>query len=249
MSRALEIVPVAGLGEIEPGAELGGLLAAAAPLAEGEVVAIAQKVVSKAEGRTVGLRDVEPGQRARDLAARLNKDPRMVELVLAESVRVVRAERGVLITETRGGWVCANAGIDASNVPADDAVTLLPADADRSARRIRAEISAAAGVAPAVVVSDSFGRPWRLGQCDVAIGCAGLPPIDDWRGQRDRDDRELAATAVAVADQVAAAADLARDKAAGVPAVMVRGLAHLVSPEDGPGAAALRRPAEEDLFR
>ena len=172
-----------------------------------------------------------------------------MELALRESRRVVRAENGVLIVETRGGLVCANAGIDASNVPGVDRVTLLPEDPDASARRVRREIRAVARVAPAVVIADSFGRPWRLGQTDVAIGCAGLAVIDDWRDRDDREGRPLAATAIAIADEVAAAGDLARTKDQGVPACVVRGLERFVSAADGPGAAALRRPEEEDLFR
>jgi coenzyme F420-0:L-glutamate ligase/coenzyme F420-1:gamma-L-glutamate ligase len=213
------------------------------------VVVVSQKVVSKSEGRVRSLSEVEPSRRARQLAARVGKDPRLVELILAESRTVIRAEGDVLIVETRGGWICANGGIDASNVPGEGAVTLLPDDADASARRVRSEIRDAAGVAPGVIVADSFGRPWRLGQTDVAIGCAGLAPLDDWRGRRDRTGRELAATLTAVADQAAAAADLARAKDGGVPACVLRGLERFVTAEDGPGARALRRSEEEDLFR
>ena len=155
----------------------------------------------------------------------------------------------MLIVETRSGLVCANAGIDASNVPGTERVALLPEDPDASARRLRAEILAASGAAPAVVIADSFGRPWRLGQTDVAIGCAGLVPLDDWRGRRDREGRELAATAMAIADEAAAAADLARDKASGAPAAVISGLGRHVTPDDGPGAAALRRAEADDLFR
>jgi coenzyme F420-0:L-glutamate ligase/coenzyme F420-1:gamma-L-glutamate ligase len=191
---------------------------------------------------------VEPGKRARELAATLDKDPALVELVLAESARVVRAERGVLITETRAGWVCANAGIDSSNLE-EGLVSLLPADVDASARRIRAEIAAVCGAAPAVVIADSFGRPWRLGQADIAIGCAGLDPLADWRGRRDRQGGELTATVIAVADELASAADLARDKDSGAPVAIVSGVGDLVTRENGAGAAALRRPPEEDLFR
>jgi coenzyme F420-0:L-glutamate ligase/coenzyme F420-1:gamma-L-glutamate ligase len=212
------------------------------------VVVVSQKAVSKVEGRVRRLAEVEPGERARELAASLDKDPAMVELVLAESARVVRAERGVLITETRGGWVCANAGIDSSNLD-EGLVSLLPADADASARRIRQEIVASAGTSPAVVIADSFGRPWRLGQADVAIGCAGIDPLADWRGRRDRQGGELAATVIALADELASAADLARDKDSGVPVAIVSGVGDLVTPEDGPGAAVLRRPSDEDLFR
>jgi coenzyme F420-0:L-glutamate ligase/coenzyme F420-1:gamma-L-glutamate ligase len=220
---------------------------AAAPVA-GEIVVISQKTVSKIEGRVRRLVDVEPGERARELAARLDKVPELVELVLSESERVVRAEGGVLITETRAGWVCANAGIDSSNLD-EGWVTLLPLDGDASARRIRAAISARAGASPAVVLADSFGRAWRLGQADVAIGCAGIGALADWRGRRDALGNELSATVIAVADEVAAAADLARDKDSGVPGAVISGLDHLVTEDDGPGASALRRPEDEDLFR
>jgi coenzyme F420-0:L-glutamate ligase/coenzyme F420-1:gamma-L-glutamate ligase len=246
---SLEVIPISGLPEVGEGDRLGELIAGQAKPRQEDIVVVSQKVVSKAEGRVRRLTEVEPGSEARELAARLEKDPSLVELVLTESRRIVRAERGVLIAETRSGWVCANAGIDASNVPGDDAVALLPLDPDASARRIRTEIDAAAGVRPAVVVADSFGRPWRLGQADVAIGAAALRPLDDWRGHPDREGRELTATAIAVADQVAAAADLARDKRSGEPVAIVRGLERHVTAEDGPGALVLQRPAGEDLFR
>jgi coenzyme F420-0:L-glutamate ligase/coenzyme F420-1:gamma-L-glutamate ligase len=170
-----------------------------------------------------------------------------VQLILDESSKVIRAERGVLICRTRQGVVCANAGLDQSNVPEGMAL-LLPLDADASARGLRAGIRARLGVAPAVVVTDSFGRAWRHGQLDAAIGAAGLAPLDDWRGRRDGHGRVLTATRIATADAVAAAADLVRSKDGGQPAVLVRGLGRFVSPDDGPGAAALRRPVEEDLF-
>jgi coenzyme F420-0:L-glutamate ligase/coenzyme F420-1:gamma-L-glutamate ligase len=246
----LEILAVAGLPEVPEGCPLGHLIAANAPdLAGDDVVVISQKVVSKAEGRLSDLATVRPGARATELAEEVGKDPRLVELVLAEADAVVRAAPGVLIVRTRSGLVCANAGIDASNVPGDDRVALLPEDPDASARRIRGELRAASGEGPAVVIADSFGRPWRLGQVDVAIGCAGLSPLDDWRGRLDGEGRRLAATEIAVADQVAAAADLARDKTAGLPVVLVRGLGRLVTREDGPGARAIRRPEADDLFR
>ena len=158
----------------------------------------------------------------------------------------MRAVRGVLITETHSGWVCANAGIDSSNLE-QGLVSLLPEDGDASARRIRGEIVEASGAAPAVVVADSFGRAWRIGQADVAIG--GLPPLADWRGRRDQHGRELSATHIALADELASAADLVRDKDSGVPGAIVSGLGHLVTPDDGPGARAIPRPAEDDLFR
>ena len=254
MTEALQVMPVPGLAEIATGDRLGELIVRAIDedrweLGEGDVVVVAQKAVSKAEGRVRDLRDVEPGDEARGLAERLHKDPRLVELVLRESREVIRAERDVLIVETTGGWICANAGIDASNVPGPETVTLLPQDPDASARGIRNEIGAAAGVRPAVVVSDSFGRPWRLGQADVAIGCAGIAPLDDWRGRSDREGRELAATVVALADEAAAAADLARGKDSGVPVCVLRGLGGFVTADDGPGARSLQRPRHQDLFR
>jgi coenzyme F420-0:L-glutamate ligase len=155
----------------------------------------------------------------------------------------------VLIVETRHGWICANAGIDASNVQGSDTVALLPVDPDASARRVREGLAAAAGVRPAILVADTFGRPWRLGQTDVAIGCAGLVALDDWRGRTDQHGRTLGATRIAVADELAAAADLARTKADGVPVVVIRGAEHWVSSDDGPGAAVIRRRAADDLFR
>lgn len=254
MTDTVEVVAIPGLAEVRPGDAIGELIATAADAAalvlEGsDVAVISHKVVSKAEGRVRSLREISPGERASTLAADLGKDPRLVELVLAESRRVIRAERGVLIVETAGGLVCANAGIDASNVPGEDAVALLPLDPDASARRIRAELVAAAGSRPGVVIADSFGRPWRLGQVEVAIGCAGIVPLDDWRGRRDAYDRELRATVVAVADQLAAAADLVRDKTSRAPVAIVRGAGRWVTAEDGPGAAALRRDEAEDLFR
>ena len=247
-TRELRIRPLTGLPELHEGDDLGRLIADAAAPAADEVVVISQKAVSKVEGRVRLLADVEPGERAVELAARLDKDPAMIELVLAESERIVRAERGILITETRGGWVCANAGIDSSNLD-EGQVSLLPVDADAPARRIRSEIAGASQGHPALVIADSFGRAWRIGQADVAIGCAGLDPIADWRGRRDQRGRELSATVIAVADQLASAADLARDKDSGAPGSIVSGVGDLVTAEDGPGAAALQRPAGEDLFR
>jgi coenzyme F420-0:L-glutamate ligase / coenzyme F420-1:gamma-L-glutamate ligase len=248
-ARELRVRPLSGLTEIGEGDELGPLIAAAAAPASDEIVVLSQKVVSKAEGRMRRLADVRPGGRAAELAELTGKDPALVELILAESRSVVRAEPGVLIVETRDGWICANAGIDSSNLPESGLAALLPEDADASARAIRAGIREASSASPAVVIADSFGRPWRLGQSDVAIGCAGLEPLDDWRGRRDASGTELAATRIAVADQVAAAADLVRDKDSGVPGAVISGLGHLVTDHDGPGARSQQRPADEDLFR
>jgi coenzyme F420-0:L-glutamate ligase/coenzyme F420-1:gamma-L-glutamate ligase len=242
--------PVPGLPEIAAGADLAELIlgAGAAPR-DGEVVVVCHKAVSKAEGRTVALDSVRPGERALALAAEHGHDARTVQVVLDESAELLRPERGVLIARTRHGFVCANAGVDASNAGAEGRLVLLPRDPDRSARELRAGLRNRTGHAPAVVVSDSFGRAWRHGQCDVAIGCAGLAPLDDWRGRTDADGRELRATWIAVADQAAAAADLARDKASREPVAIVSGLERHVGPDDGPGAAALVRPPSEDLFR
>lgn len=246
--RELRIRPLTGIPELTEGDALGRLIAEAHAPATDEVVVISQKAVSKVEGRVRALAEVEPGERALKLAAELDKDPRMVELILEESTRVVRAERGILITETKEGWVCANAGIDSSNL-ADGQVSLLPVDGDASARRIRAEIAAASGASPALVIADSFGRAWRIGQADIAIGCAGLEPLADWRGRHDRDGRELSATVIALADELASAADLVRDKDSGVPGAVISGAEHLVTADDGPGAGPLRRVPEDDLFR
>jgi coenzyme F420-0:L-glutamate ligase / coenzyme F420-1:gamma-L-glutamate ligase len=248
-SGELQVVPITGLPEFAEGVSVGAEVAARADPLDGDVIVISQKVVSKAEGRVRHLSSASPGDEARRLAVELGKEAALVELILAESREVLRAERGVLITETHHGFVCANAGIDSSNLPESDTVALLPEDPDASARRIRGEIRAATGTTAAVIVSDSFGRAWRLGQAEVAIGCAGMAPLDDWRGRVDASGRELEATLIAIADEAAAAADLVRNKVSRVPAVIVRGLDRYVSTEDGPGAAALRRPKGEDLFR
>jgi coenzyme F420-0:L-glutamate ligase / coenzyme F420-1:gamma-L-glutamate ligase len=268
MTAEFRVLPVDGLPEVREGDRVGELIAERADLEAGDIVVISQKIVSKAEGRVRDLSEVQPSERANELAKKLGKEPELVELVLGESRKILREER-VLITETQHGFVCANAGIDSSNLPEDGTVCLLPRDPDASARRIRSEFKTTVegpgmGVAgpspllsgdphprplPAVVIADSFGRAWRLGQAEVAIGCAGLQALDDWRGRTDASGRELSATVIAIADEVAAAADLVRAKDEGVPAAIVRGLAGYVMAEDGPGAAALRRPLGEDLFR
>ena len=211
---------------------------------------MAHKVVSKAEGNVRILSDVEPGERARELAAEHRKDPRLVQVVLDESAEVIRAVHGTLICVTRHGFVCANAGVDQSNASGEGGeVVLLPEHPDRSAAALRSGIEAVRGVRPAVLIADSFGRAWRLGQTDVAIGAAGLAPLDQWIGRLDAMGRELHVTSIAVADSIAAAADLARAKDSLEPAVLVRGLERFVTAGDGSGAAALRRPPEQDLFR
>jgi coenzyme F420-0:L-glutamate ligase/coenzyme F420-1:gamma-L-glutamate ligase len=249
--------PLSGLPEVRPGDDLALLIAQArrqsssvvGELHETDLLVVAHKVVSKAEGRIRLLAEIEPGERACELANKLGKDPRHVQAVLDESAAVLRAERGVIVCVTRHGFVCANAGIDASNVADRGAVVLLPCDPDGSARAMRRRLRELTGVAPAIVVSDSFGRAWRQGQSEVAIGCAGLAPLEDWRGRPDSTGRELRATWIAVADQAAAAADLARRKDSSEAVVLVRGLERHVSADDGPGAAALVRPEEQDLFR
>jgi coenzyme F420-0:L-glutamate ligase/coenzyme F420-1:gamma-L-glutamate ligase len=253
-ARALD-----GLPEIAAGDDLAALIAASlpgdAPLRDGDVVVIAHKAVSKAEGRVRRLAEVSPGPRAVELAAAHAKDARHVQVVLDETSELLRADaaRGVLICVTRHGFVCANAGVDASNAAADgpETLILLPVDPDGSARALRARLRELTGAAPAVVITDSFGRAWRHGQVDVAIGAAGLAPLEDWRGRTDSVGRELRATWIALADEVAAAADLARGKDSRQPVVVVGGLERHVLPhgDDGPGAAALLRDASEDLFR
>jgi coenzyme F420-0:L-glutamate ligase/coenzyme F420-1:gamma-L-glutamate ligase len=241
-----------GLPEVRAGNDLAALiaeaLAAQRPLRGEEIVAVAHKVVSKAEGAVVALAEVEPTASAQRIAVEQGKDPRAVQVVLDQSEEVLRAERGVLICRTHHGFVCANAGVDASNA-ADGTVIVLPADPDASARRLRARLRELTGVAPGVLITDSFGRAWRHGQCDVAIGCAGLQPLDDWRGRADAAGHELYATWLAVADAVAATADLARAKDSREPVVILDGLERFVTADDGPGALALLRATEEDLFR
>jgi coenzyme F420-0:L-glutamate ligase/coenzyme F420-1:gamma-L-glutamate ligase len=245
MTPGLWAEAVGGLPEVRPGDDLGALIGAAAPgIESGDVIVVSQKAVSKAEGRMVQVSAVEPSARAIELAAELGKDPEMVQLVLDESAEVLRAERGVLIVRTHHGFVCANAGVDRSNLPGDDLACLLPIDPDASARRLRDALPDR----PAVVIADSFGRAWRLGQADVAIGCAGLMPLDDRRGTMDHAGRKLEATIDAVADQAASAAALVRDKAGREAVVVVRGLERYVTDADGPGAAAILRPRDEDLF-
>jgi coenzyme F420-0:L-glutamate ligase/coenzyme F420-1:gamma-L-glutamate ligase len=242
---------LAALPDVRPGDDLAQLVAQAAPadLTGGDVLVIAHKVVSKAEGRVRSLDEISPGDQALELAAEHRKDARLVQAVLDESAELLRARDGVFICSTRHGFVCANAGVDQSNASRPGELVLLPVDPDGSARRLRAELGTALGVAPAVVIADSFGRPWRLGQTDVAIGVAGLTPLDDWSGRPDAYGRELRVSSIAVADSAAAAADLARGKDSLRPVVLVRGLASWVTEANGPGAAALRRAPEQDLFR
>jgi coenzyme F420-0:L-glutamate ligase/coenzyme F420-1:gamma-L-glutamate ligase len=261
--KSLSIRALEGLPEISAGDDLAKLIVDALgseTLGAGRLLAIAQKAVSKAEGATVALSDVHPEARARDLAASLGKDPRFVQVVLDESLEVLRAERGVLICRTHHGLVCANAGVDTSNARSPEELILLPRHPDESARRIRARLRelmpaedsgahADGAGAPAVLISDSFGRAWRHAQVDVAIGLAGMQPADDWRGRMDSAGLQLQATWLAVADAAAAAADLARAKDSREPVVLIDGLERFFTDDDGPGASALLRPLDEDMFR
>ena len=212
------------------------------PVEAGDIVVISHKVVSKAEGRLRDLTDVEPTDEAHALG---KDDPRVAQVILDESESIVAARDGVVICETRHGFVCANAGVDQSNVPGDDTVLLLPLDPDASARDLRSRLPGK----PGVIISDTFGRAWRLGQVEVAIGIAGVQPLDDWRGRTDAEGRELAATQIATADAIAAASELARTKDSREPVVVVSGLGRFVTDHDGPGAAALLRARGDDLFR
>jgi coenzyme F420-0:L-glutamate ligase / coenzyme F420-1:gamma-L-glutamate ligase len=246
---------VGGLPEIRAGEDLAALIAGAlaseAPaLHDGHVLAVAHKAVSKAEGAVVALAQVAPSPRALELAAEQGKDPRAVQVVLDQSQEIVRAAHGVLICRTHHGFLCANAGVDASNASGDgESLIVLPQDPDASARRLRARLRELTGARIAVLITDSFGRAWRHGQCDVTIGCAGMLPLEDWRGRTDSVGMELQATWLAVADAAAATADLARAKDSREPVVILEGLERFVTDEDGPGAAALLRPVAEDLFR
>ncbi len=244
--RRLELTGVEGLPEIRPGDDLGQLIAARAELEEGDVLVVAQKVVSKAEGRLIDLNDVTAGTEAVRIAGRLiaKPDPRMVQVVLDESVRVLRSER-VLITETRHGYVCANAGVDHSNAGGRDTLTLLPVDPDASAERLRARLGQLTGAEVGIIISDTFGSPWRLGIVNVALGVAGLPAMLDLRGTLDDDGSPLHATVLAVADELAAGAGLAMGKADRTPVVLARGLR---LEGHGTGRELIRPPAE-DLFR
>lgn len=249
--QSLSFRPLAPSREVGPGDDIAALIVEADSdqLTAADVVVVSHKVVSKAEGCLVDLAEVDPSERAVELASAQNRDPRHVQVILDQSSEVLRAQHGVLICVTHHGFVCANAGVDESNVAPTGHALTLPLDPDSSARRIRANLEKMTGVRPAVVIADSFGRAWRFGQVDVAIGCAGLQPLDDWRGRTDRHGRKLEATELAVADSIAAAADLARGKDSSQPFVVASGLDRFVTEADGPGAVAMLRPASQDLFR
>jgi len=251
LEHAITIKALPPLPEVTTGDNLGGWIgdAAGGDLSSQDIIVISHKVVSKSEGAVIDLETVTPTAEAERIAASQNRDPRHVQVILDQSSELLREEHGVLICVTHHGFVCANAGVDESNVPGDGHLVVLPSDPDSSARQIREATASACGVNPAVVIADSFGRAWRFGQVDVAVGCAGIKPLDDWRGRTDREGRELAATELAVADSIAAAADLARGKDSGQPVVVVSGLGRFVTEDHGPGAASLLRPAAQDLFR
>jgi coenzyme F420-0:L-glutamate ligase/coenzyme F420-1:gamma-L-glutamate ligase len=250
MGPRFEVIGIDGLGEIRPGDDLAGLIAEAArrqgsPLRPGDLLVVGQKVVSKAEGRLIHLDEVTPSPAALGMAAALDRDPRLLEVILRESRRIVRMDRGVLITETHHGWVCANAGVDQSNVERDW-VALLPEDPDRSARRLRDALREGAGVDVAVIIADTFGRPWREGLTNVALGVSGLQPLRSYLGERDPAGHLLQATILAVADEVAGAAELVMGKLARIPVAVVRGLGWTPGEE---GSKPLRRDPARDLFR
>jgi coenzyme F420-0:L-glutamate ligase/coenzyme F420-1:gamma-L-glutamate ligase len=247
----IEIVGLSGIPEVAAGANLARLVldalaASGDALEDGDVLVVTQKIVSKAEGRVVTADAFEPSALARETAKTWHKDPRAVEAALAEARRVVKMDRGVLITETRHGFVCANSGVDASNLAAEDALALLPLDPDASATRLRAELERATGRRLAVLISDTFGRPWREGVVNVAVGVAGMDPLVDYRGERDSQGRSLSTTQVAAADEIAAAAELVMGKLDRVPVAVVRGAAY--TPAEG-SVKPLLRAAGQDLFR
>ncbi len=246
--RGLEVLPVEGIPEVRPGDNVAGLVAGAVgeDLRAGDVVVVTHKILSKAEGRLVDLSNVEPSAFAKGFAVRYGKDARQIEVVLRESRRVVRMDRGLILSETHHGFVCANAGVDASNVPGEDVVCLLPVDPDASAKRVREALAARAGAELAVIVSDSFGRAWREGIANVAIGVAGMHPLADYRGETDSHGFPLAASVLAIADELASAAELVMGKTAGIPVVVVRGYPY--ERAAGTGQALIMSP-ERDLFR
>jgi coenzyme F420-0:L-glutamate ligase / coenzyme F420-1:gamma-L-glutamate ligase len=253
MTARVELLAPGGIPEIRPGDDLGAMIARALRVAdiglrEDDVVVVTQKVVSKAEGRVVNLASVDPSPKAREYAERWGKDSRQVELVLRESAEVVRmADGGLIISRTRHGFVCANAGVDLSNVGSGEVATLLPLDPDASARRLAEQLGELLGVRPGVVISDSFGRPWRNGIVNVAIGVAGIAPLVDLRGSPDAQGRLMRSTVIAVADELASAAELAGGKTDQRPVVVVRGYT-AERTANGPGAAGLVMPREQDLF-
>ena len=251
MADEVRIIPLRGMPEVQSGDDIAQLILDACsvhgtPLEAGDIVVVTQKVVSKAEGRVVDLEDIVASDLAHRHSAGSRRDPRHTEAILRESARVVRMDRGIIISETRHGFICANAGVDASNVPGENTIALLPVDPDGSAASIRRRLMQSANVDLAVIISDTFGRPWREGATNVAIGVAGMSAVADYRGQSDSHGHELFTTVIAVADELAAAAELVTGKVDGVPVSLIRGYRY--TPGDS-GARALVRPPERDLFR
>ncbi len=251
MPAEVRVVGLDGIPEVQPGDDLNAMIgdaieASDTGLQEGDIVTITHKIVSKAEGQLVDLNTIEPSALALSFARRWHKDPRQTEVVLRESVRILRMERGVMICETRHGFVCANAGVDASNVPGDDSVCLLPAHPDDSAAAIRAGLKARFGVAPAIIITDSFGRPWRRGITNVAIGVAGMLPVVDYRGTTDAWGHDLRVTIMAIADELASSAELVAGKTDARPVALIRGYEY---PRGHGTARDLVLDPEKDLFR
>ena len=250
MPPRYEVIGIEGIGEVRPGDDVAALIASAAarqrtPFVSGDLLVVGQKIVSKAEGRVLDLEAVTPSAVAVAMAVGLGRDPRLVEVILRESRRVVRMDRGVLITETPHGWICANAGVDQSNVDLGW-VVLLPEDPDRSARQLRDRLRAHADADVAVVIADTFGRPWREGLTNVAIGVSGLAPLLSYLGEPDSAGRPLQATILAIADELAGAAEPVMGKLSRIPAAIIRGLPYAASEE---GSKALLRDPARDLFR
>lgn len=248
----LQLIGLRGIPEATGGADVAaliaeGLAASATRLASGDILVVTHKLISKAEGRLVDLRTVTPSALAEHLAARWHKDPRQTEVVLRESKRIVRMDRGIIISETAHGFVCANAGVDASNVAGGEVVCLLPVDPDASARALRAALAARFGAAPAVIITDSFGRPWRNGIVNIAIGVAGIAPLTDYRGHPDDFGRVMSVSVLAVADELASAAELVMGKVSRCPAVLVRGYPY--SPDEVASAQDIVMDPSTDLFR
>ena len=255
-SKSISLMPVTGMPEIGQGDDLAVIIlksvsSSGLTIEDGDVVVIAQKIVSKSEGRIVDLGEVEPSDFARTLSKEVSKDPALIEVILSETKKIIKMdqrkpEKGRLIVETRGGVISANAGVDASNVSGGDKVTLLPLDSDRSARGLAEGIESSSGKEVAVIITDTVGRPWREGLVDIAIGCAGIKALKDYRGEKDSMGLELSATEMAIADQIAGAAGLLMEKAGSVPVVLVRGYEFTRSDA---GAQELIRNPEDDLFR
>ena len=256
MAAEVRVVGIGGMPEIKSGDDLAGLIVEAAehqsiPIQEHDILVITQKIVSKAEGQVVRLDEIEPSPIAVQLSAGQHTDPRHTEVILRESVRIVRMDRGNIISETRHGFNCANAGVDASNLPVEGTVALLPVDPDASAEGIRSEIKDRTGKDVAVIISDTFGRPWREGAVNVAIGVAGMSPLKDYRGEKDACGQIMRSTVIAVGDELAATAELVTGKVTGVPVALIRGYDYepegRLSPQRG--ASALVRPPGKDMFR